>query len=220
MYDYTDGRGYSLHVHPVLPGPGMEIATPKGTTTIDCDEAPNLALAVLTLGGEPESDKVLQAITLLKEHEQERARRKAEEEELWATAIRLRLAFMSGLDWDRARREIIEHDDIRERFFRMARSVRDNYPPAKPEPAHNHVFGDTPDGTCPACNTTPRTLEREDPEPSRDTRWRDGNNVLLEWEPAEKSLTDTEGWIRNGDRYAHYTWTSQAIEFPVTEEAK
>lgn len=154
MYEYTDTDGDNLtiredsqHVYAVIHEQDddhvAQVAIPNA-------EAPSAALAVLTHAGEPQSDAVLQAIILLKEHEQDRARQKAEEEELWATAIRLRLAFMNGLGWDRARRELIEHDELRERFFRMARSVHDNYPSRPEAPNHaEHCAGLHSSGYCP-----------------------------------------------------------------------
>lgn len=157
MYEYTDNDGSQLRINRFYGsrvGNQVYVRTPLDGVYVGIDEAPDAALALLAsaleASGEPASDKVAQAITLLEEHEQERARKKAEEEELWATAIRLRLAYMNGLDWDRARRELIDHDDIRDKFFRMARSVRDNYQPRPEAPDHaEHCAGLHSSGYCP-----------------------------------------------------------------------
>lgn len=50
--------------------------------------------------------------------------------------------------------------------------------------AHNHAFGDAPDGTCPACNTgtrEPRIIQYGDPEPDRKTRWESERGITWEW---------------------------------------
>lgn len=156
-YDYTDGHGYTLKVHPLLPGPAMEIATPKGTVSVGPDEAPALALAILEAAGiDPDDVKTgteytREATYHLQKHRCELA--EAQEREAEDAKVREFVNAIPGVSY------LDESEDHWRHLYLAAREffARDEKP-------------------------APRVLNYGDPEPESGT-WRSNNDVLYQKDP-------------------------------------
>lgn len=204
-YEYTDDSGRVLHVHPFIPGPAMEIATPKGTVRIGPDEAPALALAVLEGAGAadhldaPESSgpwtHLEDAIDLLRAHLKERAEQEAQE----AQAAEREAEDAKVRAWRLATRGLPHEEPLLD-------DERDEY--------HRNLAHFTT-----AAKPTPRVLEYGDPEPDRGTRWRDAPGDV--WYYAGASCAQESGWHwagRDGFRGDARPWRHiPRSYFPMTE---